>query len=633
MTHRCHTKLGTILRFIAALAIAAALWPGLAASQIRVQTGPRAAGGDTVRYAVAFPNAAHHEAEVTVTYTNVPAGTLELRMSRSSPGRYALHEFAKNVYAVRAVDGRGQPLRVSRPNPHQWNVSGHDGTVRVTYTLFADRADGTYSGIDLTHAHLNIPATFMWARGLGERPIAVAFEPPPGAPWRAATQLVPLAPPLRFAAPNLYYFMDSPTELSDHDVREWQVASDGESYTIRLAVHHQGTAEQLDGYAAMVQDVVAEQIAVYGEPPDFDHGSYTFIADYLPWVAGDGMEHRNSTILTSTGSLRNPHGVLGTASHEFFHAWNVERIRPATLEPFDFEAANMSRELWLAEGFTSYYGPLTIRRAGHMDDAAYAATIGRGIDAIVNSAGRRYFGPVEMSMQAPFVDAAAAIDPNNRANTFISYYTWGAAIGLGLDLTLRTRFDLTLDDFMRAMWRRFGEPERPYTVEDARAVLAEVTRDEAFARDFFDRYILGREVVDYAALLANAAFLVRQANAGRATFGEAPLQEQGNVVHLVGSTIVGTPLYEAGIDRGDRIVSVDDAPVTRAAQLAEIAATHRPGDSVRIAFEQRGATRTATVQLIEDPELEVVTFEQAGRAVPAAAAAFRREWLGSKAGR
>src|SRR5690606_8988480 len=155
---------------------------------------------------------------ITVVYTSVPDGPLELRMSRSSPGRYALHEFAKNVYRVRAVDGAGRELTITRPNPYQWDVAGHDGTVRVTYTLFGDHADGTYTGIDLTHAHMNMPATFMWARGMGERPIAVTFRPPAGSEWRVATQLVAAGEPGRYVAPHLQYFLDSPTELSAHDV-------------------------------------------------------------------------------------------------------------------------------------------------------------------------------------------------------------------------------------------------------------------------------------------------------------------------------------------------------------------------------------------------------------------------------
>ncbi|HEX2166074.1 MAG TPA: hypothetical protein VHG09_02440, partial [Longimicrobiales bacterium] len=431
---------------------------------------------DTIRYDVSFPNASRHEAEITVEYTQLPSQPLELRMSRSSPGRYALHEFAKNVYNVRAVDGSGRELEVTRPNPHQWNVAGHDGTVRVSYTLFGDHADGTYTAIDLTHAHMNMPATFMWARETGERPIAIRFDVPEASGWRVATQLRPTADASRYVAPHLQYLMDSPTELSAYDLREWPV--DGGMQTIRIAMHHLGTDAQLDEYTRHTQRIVAEQAAVFGELPDFDFDTYTFIADYLPWVNGDGMEHRNSTILTSSGSLENMTGLLGTVAHEFFHAWNVERIRPASLEPFDFEEANMSEALWFAEGFTSYYGPLSLRRAEVYDDARYAASLNGAVTTIVNSPGRQFFSPVEMSMQAPFVDAARSVDAQNRANTFISYYTWGAGIGLALDLSIRSRFEgVTLDDFMRAMWQKHGRhqqnftPARPYTLEDLRITL------------------------------------------------------------------------------------------------------------------------------------------------------------------
>ena len=464
----------------------------------------RAADAQVV-YEVSFPNAVHHEALITVTFTDLPAQPLELRMSRSSPGRYALHEFAKNVYSVRAEDGNGSPLQLARPNPYQWDVPVHDGTVRLTYTLFADRADGTYSQVDNTHAHLNVPATFMWARGLGDRQIRVTFEPVDTS-WRVATQLFPTDDPMTFTAPNLYYFLDSPIEISNFTLRQWDVST---GRTIRLAIHHDGTEQEVDAYVEMVRKVVDEEIAVFGETPDFDGGTYTFIADYLPWVSGDGMEHRNSTILSSTASLRNSaRGLLRTVSHEFFHAWNVERIRPRTLEPFDFERANMSGELWFAEGFTSYYTPLVIRRAGITTVSDYARSISGGLNVVINSPGRRFFSPVEMSMQAPFVDAATAVDPNNRGNTFISYYTWGSVIAANLDLTLRTRFRLTLDGYMRTVWERFGKNEVAYTVDDLENVLTELTGDEGFATDFFARFVRGREVPDYEALLAHAGLLL-----------------------------------------------------------------------------------------------------------------------------
>lgn len=593
--------------------------------------GVHGIGVAQVRYEVRFPNALHHEAEVSVTYTDVPAGPLEMRMSRSSPGRYALHEFGKNVYSVRAVGGAGQALEVERPNPYQWNVVGHDGTVTLTYTLFADRGGGTYSQVDETHAHFNMPATFMWARGMDDRPIEVTFHPPDGSGWNAATQLFPTDRAMTFTAPHRQYFLDSPTELSDHALREWTVNSNGKDYTIRLAVHHLGTDAEVDRYAEMTRKVVDQQIAVFGETPDFDGGTYTFIADYLPWASGDGMEHRNSTILASTGSLsRNALGLLGTVSHEFFHAWNVERIRPTSLEPFDFEHANMSRELWFAEGFTSYYTSLFLVRAGLISAEDYANRITGGVNFVVNAPGRGFFSPVEMSMQAPFVDAAASIDPTNRVNTFISYYTWGSVIGLNLDLTLRAEHGRTLDDFMSFVWERFGESEESYTVADLRQALADLTGDETFANAFFQRYIEGREVPDYAALLSHAGFLLRPAAKGAAYMGTPNLRYDENGATIGSGTTIGSPLYEAGLDRGDRIVALDGRSITSGADVRAVLASHSPGDRIQVQFIQRAETKTATIQLIESPRLEVVTYEAAGMDLTPAMREFREAWLGGK---
>lgn len=595
-----------------------------------------AQGNDTIRYAVSFPNASQHEAEISIEYAQLPPQPLELRMSRSSPGRYALHEFAKNVYNVRALDGAGRELKITRPNPHQWNVADHDGTVRVSYTLFGDHADGTYTGIDVTHAHMNMPATFMWARNTGERPIAITFGIPEGSGWRVATQLKPTAAENRYVAPHLQYFLDSPTEISAFDTREWGI--DGGEQTIRIAMHHLGTAAQLDQYAAHTQRIVEEQAAIFGELPDFDYDTYTFIADYLPWVRGDGMEHRNSTILTNTGSLANMTGLLGTVAHEFFHAWNVERIRPAALEPFDFEEANMSGELWFAEGFTSYYGPLSLRRAEVYDDSRYAAALTGTINTVLNTPGRRFFSPVEMSMQAPFVDAATSVDAQNRANTFISYYTWGAGIGLALDLAIRSRFDnLSLDDFMRAVWRKHGvqqqnfTPQRPYTIEDLRVILGETVRDTAFANDFFRRYITGREAPAYAELLSRAGVLVRPARPGTPTIGAPRLVEEDGAVIIAGPVLIGSALSDAGAAPGDRLISLDGKAVASADEVSTIVGAKRPGDTVEIVLEQRGVRRTAAVGVGEDPTLEVVLYESAGMAVTEAMQRFRTAWLAPKA--
>jgi len=323
-----------------------------------------------LRYRFTFPEPQHHWMQVEATFTELPAGPLELRMSRSSPGRYSLHDFAKNVYDVHAVDTDGRELVTTRPDPYGWDVASHSATVTMKYKVFGDRVDGTYLGVDTTHAHINMPAVVMWARGLDDRPVAVTFEPPPGVRWRVATQLHTTAT-LEFGAPNLQYLMDSPAEFGPIVTREFAVGP----RTFRFALHHTGTEADLDGFVRDVEKIVRQEGAIYGEFPAYEPGAYTFLADYLPYASGDGMEHRNSTVMTEAASIASDHTrLLDTVAHEFFHCWNVERICPKSLEPFDFERANMSGELWLAEGFTQYYGPLAMQRAGLVDLGTTART-------------------------------------------------------------------------------------------------------------------------------------------------------------------------------------------------------------------------------------------------------------------
>ncbi len=583
-----------------------------------------------VRYDVSFPQAQHHRARIAATWTGVPAGPLRVQMSRSSPGRYAVHEFAKNVYDVTATDGAGRPLKLTRTDPYGWSVAGHDGTVNVAYTLYADHGDGTYAQVDATHAHLNMPATFLWATGYDAQPIRVRFQSP-DPKWKVATQLPASDAPGTYWAPNLQYFMDSPTELSDHMVREWQAGGK----TFRLALHHDGSAADMDRFTEKAKKIVAQEIAVFGAPAPYDFGTYTFIADYRPSITGDGMEHRNSTIITDTRSLAAAKDdQIGTLAHEFFHSWNVERIRPAELEPFDFTRANPTPSLWLAEGFTSYYGPLAIRRAGLSSVDDYLGEMGAMLGGIVNNpariAARINASPQEMSLRAPFVDAARTIDPVDP-NIFVSYYPYGAVIGLALDLELRQRFPgKTLDDYMRLLWTTHGRPERPYTPADLRVALATLTGDRAFADQFFDRSIEGSFLPDFAPLLAQAGLVLRPAAPTRGWIGRTgAMQEEGGVT-LSTSPAQNAPLFAAGVDRGDVILSVGGQAIADVAGWNAAVAGLKPGAAVELRYRQRGTERTATLTPVADPALEIVRGETAGRAPTPAQQAFRQSWLGKE---
>jgi predicted metalloprotease with PDZ domain len=372
-----------------------------------------------------------------------------------------------------------------------------------------------------------------------------------------------------------------------------------------MALHTPASDEEVDEYFGKVMAIVKAQEAVFGELPDFDYGEYVFLNCYMPNASGDGMEHRNSTIVTNSKDLDEPlaNTSIGTISHEFVHAWNVERIRPASLEPFDFEEANMSGELWFAEGFTSYYTGLILARAGINEDEEYIEGLDRGLNYVINNPARQFSNPIEMSYQAPFVDAATSVDPQNKDNTFISYYTYGSVLGLALDLSLRSLDDgKNLDDFMKMMWQKFGKTEVPYSVRDIQATLSEYVND-SFAIQFFDNFIFDSKVPDYQKLLANVGVNLTKANPGKASLGTDIEIEEG-VGSLESNAIMGSPIYDVGIESEDEITAIAGTKLSDVESVDEILDNYKPGDEVTITFSRWGEEKTVNVTLTEDPSLK-----------------------------
>jgi predicted metalloprotease with PDZ domain len=594
-----------------------------------------------VRYVVAFPNAVHHEARITATFAGLtPGRALVVRMARSSPGRYALHEFIKNVYYTVATDAAGKLLSVNRTDPYSWEITpGTDGTIQFNYTLYGDRSDGTYAGIDQQHAHLNMPATLCYAQGLEGRAAEVKFEMPAG--WKAATQLRPTGDDrTTFTAPNLQYLMDSPVVLgTQQTIHTWQ---DG-GRTFEMATYYPGPASEVDAFVKKAQQVVREAAGVFGgEMPAFDFGRYTFLADYLPQTTGDGMEHRNSTSLTSPLPLREDGALhnLATVSHEFFHSYNTERLRSKGLEPFDFQRVNMSDALWMGEGFTQYYGELMLRRAGYYTDEQFFEKVSQWVNMRLNAPGARYASAVDMSRQAGFVDAGTSIDPTNRINTYLTYYYQGAGLALALDLQLRQRYRTSLDKYMQALWKEYGKPQtpnlapaKPYTLPDLQRVLGVVSKDTAFAGTFFRRYVYGRETPRFSENLALAGLAVIPTKVlGAALPKQVEFDEEGHCT-LARNSTMGSGLYKAGIDRGDVIEMLDGEKVTDMATLEAIMRRHTPADLVPVKVRTRAGTeRTTQVVLTEDPNVQVQPMEGVEKMTATAAQKdLRAAWLASAA--
>ncbi len=496
-----------------------------------------------VEYRITIPDPASHQLAVDVLVTDVPAGPVSLRFSRSSPGRYARHNFIGQVTDLRVQDASGRALRVTGPDEQGWTVPTHGGSMRVSYRVRGERLDGTYLAVDRTHAHINMPAALVWVRGFETRPARVRVTPPSGSGWRVATQLLPTAEADTFLAPNLQYLMDSPIEVSAFATRTFTVRRGDRTARFRLALHDGGTAADADLYARDLEAITGEAAAVFGALPAFESPDYTFIADFLPSALGDGMEHRNSTVLTSAASIGSARRSLDEkAAHEVFHAWNIERIRPRSLEPFAFDGENVSGELWLGEGVTNYYGKLLLVRAGLARLQDVMRVFGDSVERVTSSPGRRSRSVVEMSRLAVRMDGAS---PEARApyeGQFLSYYTWGEAIGLALDLELRNRSNhaVSLDTVMQRLWDEFGavagQPglvPRPYEEADVERILGAVAGDAAFARSFLDRFVRGTDVPAFAVLLAPAGFTVARvpdrdsATAGAERLAIVPVEARG----------------------------------------------------------------------------------------------------------
>jgi len=578
-----------------------------------------------------------------MTIPQAPYKEFRVIMSRSSAGRYATHEFGKNVYNVIATDVSGVPVPLKQIEGDVYLVGNdHPETVVIHYTLFGNWTDGTYASIDPSHAHLNMPAAFMWVPGEESRPVKFEFNDLDKYGWKVATQLKHEGDNI-YSAPNLQYMMDSPTELSAFKETSWNVVNtDGKTEKINLTVHSDDAQPVIDNFGKMVQKMVLEEKAVFGELPSYDFGEYTFLDDVYPTTSGDGMEHRNSTCIVQPIAKveGNEVRLLGTFAHEYFHSWNVKRIRPKSLEPFNFQHANMSGELWFAEGFTQYYGELLLVRSGFHTPEEYTRTLGGLVNSVLNTPGAAKYTPVRSSDYSVFADAGVSIDPTNENNIFTSYYVYGGATALALDLRLRSEFNLTLDDYMRTVWLDRGKIMKPYTIPDLQADLAKVTKNPKFAADFFNRYIYGVEKNNYADLLAKAGLILRKAQPGKAWAGSltgggrrgrsGQARTEGEGIPILTSTIIGSPVYKAGLDAGDVILKADGKPVKDEQEFDAIVAVKNIGDKITVNYKNRTGEHETTITLEENPYLEIVTYEKAGKELTKDQQDFRGKWLGTR---
>lgn len=468
----------------------------------------------SIRYELAMPNPAAHLFEVKMLIETPKAETaFDIQMPRWSPGRYAVVDFAKGVQEVAAFSTcpaanatcKAKVYPVERVDTQTWRVqTGGDRRATITYKVFANNLSGTFSQLDERHANYNGGTLFMYVVGHKPDPVSLKITAP--ANWKIINGRMENPNQTEWKFDNYDILIDTPTEIApDFTVDQFTVGGKVYKVMIHSFADEGGKRPQ---FVKDIEKIVRAETAMMGEP---DYESYTFIFHFAPKneTGGDGMEHLSSTQIIETAGLGTKdgyEGALDTAAHEFFHVWNVKRLRPVELGPWDFTKPLSTRGLFVAEGFTNYYGKMLTQRAGIWNDKELLESYSRTITGIENSPGSKLMSAEESSIIAPFLDRASRVQNTNLAATTVSYYPKGELVAFALDLMIRKRSNgaKSLDDVMRKMYEDFylKSPKatyylkgRGYTIEDFERVTSQVTGTSM--SDFFTKYVRGVEMPPY----------------------------------------------------------------------------------------------------------------------------------------
>lgn len=438
-----------------------------------------------VHYTLTVANPGSHYIDVTCRVDNLTGNTLSFQLPAWRPGRYELQQFAKNVRSFAVFDQHDQPLPCRKMTKDRWEVQTNGATsVTARYAYFGLLAGDHQLDAGSSYANpdrfwcINPVNLCVYAEGRMHEPCTLDLDIPDT--WQIACGL-PKEGHNRLLAADYYALVDSPLLASGtlRAVPIHTVAPDGQPVDLTVWVQGWGASFDAEQIARDFARFTETQLALFGSFPEAD---YHFLTVILPVAYYHGVEHRNSTLLVlgpDTEGAGLYTDLLGVASHELFHAWNICRIRPAELLPYDYTREMYFTTCFVAEGVTTYYGDLLLRRSGVFDDAAYLKELLVILKRHFEQAGRAALSLTESSWDL-WLDGYVRGVPDRK----VSVYHKGAIAALILDLHLRRQFDhaRSLDDVMRLLWHRFGQlengqPARGYTYDDYRAIVAEVAND------------------------------------------------------------------------------------------------------------------------------------------------------------
>ncbi len=568
-----------------------------------------------ISYIVTFPEAQAHYTEIEMDITGLDQKFLDLKMPVWTPGSYLVREFSKNVESFTATSDQ-RLISSGKISKNTWRVNTEGRTaIKVKYKVYAFELSVRTSYIDAAHAFLSSTSIFLYPDGLLHHPSTIHLVPYKG--WtKVSTSLEPVnGDPFTLHAPDYDILFDSPIELGNQDVIEFDV--DGVHYQVAMSGGGNYDRERLKIDMAKI---IRKEVAIYGENPN---KRYVFIVHNTS-RGGGGLEHLSSCVLGASrdnyANERGYQGFLELVAHEHFHLWNVKRLRPIALGPFDYDNENYTTNLWIAEGFTAYYQDIVVRRTQNYSPQTYLEALAADINYVANAPGSR----VQSLAEASFDAWIKLYRPNeNTNNVTISYYNKGSIIALLFDLEIIhvSKAKYSLDDVMRYMYETYYKGKsRGYTDAEFKAGV------EKFAGrsldDVYAKYVNGLEDVDYEYYLNLAGYHLTDELAGNndAALGVGIPANNGKL--LVSSVVRNSAAWIDGINVNDEITAIDSVKVT---DLNAVIGTKKPGDKVVVSVLRDGLPLNLPVTLLKKNlvKYKIEALEQA----TAQQLLVRKKWL------
>jgi len=565
-----------------------------------------ARAADPLRYELHFERPNTHLIDVTIHAGDLKGPSVEFAMPDWAPGSYYLENYAANVQRFRALGLDGKELSWRKTDSQTWRIElGGANTVTISYQVFGDALRNNLAQYNERHAFIGGPSVWMYLVGGKERPVELAIAVPAG--WKVATGMEHTSDH-RFRAADYDWFADAPLEISDFAERDFQVLGT----TYHVIVHD---VEDRKDFAKFTQDVqkfvetiVPMFASVTGSEQAAPFKDYWFLFHVWP-NAGGGLEHLNSTQInfsrgwdsqTPVPGYGNQYNLkLFVTAHEFFHAWNVKRLRPRPLGPFDYSQMVHTPSLWISEGLTSYYGALALERAGLITPQQYLDEISNAITNFEQNPGRRERSIEDTSWDTWF-NGDTVTQPNNLKNTNYSYYDGGQIMGHILDFAIRqdTNNRKSLDDWMRLLYSRYALPKPGFLPDDAVKAASEVAGVDV--SEIFSKYISGKEPIPYERYFAFAGIAVeKKLDPEKPWLGVSHSKSDDGHAKIT-NVITSSSAEGAGLDRDDIVIGIDGRTVDED-ELNETVLEHKPGDTLHMTVIRIGEIKEIPVTLIASP--------------------------------